>query len=274
MNIFLNFGSGKATFKGLRKKCVACLALGLAQSLGYEGQNRLGKGKSQMSDSDGFIEEVTEELRRDQMLAKLKRYGWIAVLAVLLIVGGAAFSEYSKSQVRAQAEALGDAMLGALESDEAAERVSALEAVETSEPQAAAVLAMLTASEQLAAEDLEGAVSNLEAVATNADIPQIYRQIAQFRALTLQAETLDANTRKQGFEALGAAGGSLRLMAQEQLALISIQEGDVEGAIATYQGILSDAQVTPDLQQRALQVIVALGGEPELNGAPIDENNG
>jgi hypothetical protein len=85
---------------------------------------------------------------------------------------------------------------------------------------------------------------------------------------------MDASERKQGFEALEAAGGSLRLMAQEQLALIAIQEGDTEGAIATYQGILSDAQVTPDLQQRSLQVIVALGGKPELNGTAIDDNNG
>ena len=46
-----------------------------------------------MSNSDGFIEEVTEELRRDQMLAKLKKYGWIAVLAVLLIVGGSFVAE-------------------------------------------------------------------------------------------------------------------------------------------------------------------------------------
>lgn len=227
-----------------------------------------------MSDSDGFIEEVTEELRRDQMLAKLKRYGWIAVLAVLLIVGGAAYSEYRKSQVRAQAQALGDAMMSALGLDQAAARASALEAVEASDPQAAAVLALLTASEQLAADNIDGAVSNLNAVATSGDIPLVYRQIAQFKALTLQADTMDASERKQGFEALEAAGGSLRLMAQEQLALIAIQEGDTEGAIATYQGILSDAQVTPDLQQRSLQVIVALGGKPELNGTAIDDNNG
>jgi len=227
-----------------------------------------------MSNSDGFIEEVTEELRRDQMMAKLKRYGWIGVLAVLLIVGGAAFSEYRAAQARAQAEGLGDAMLGALESDDAAQRVAALEQVETPGPKADAVLALLTASEQVAAGDTAGAVSSLETVSLNSEIPQIYRQIAQFKALTLQAETLDAATRKQGFEALGSAGGTLRLLAQEQLALIAIQEGDTATAITTYQGILSDAGVTPDLQQRALQVIVALGGEPDLSGAPTDDNNG
>jgi hypothetical protein len=227
-----------------------------------------------MSNSDGFIEEVTEELRRDQMMATLKRYGWIAVLVVLLIVGGAAFSEYRKAQTRAQAEGLGDAILTALNNDEAAARVSGLQAVEASDPQAAAVLALLTASEQLAAEDLGGAVANLEAVAANSEIPLIYRQIAQFKALTLQSESMSAAERKQGFEALGAAGDNLSLLAQEQLALIAVQEGDIETAIATYQAVLSDAGVTPDLQRRALQVIVALGGEPEFNGSPIDENNG
>lgn len=227
-----------------------------------------------MSNSDGFIEEVTEELRRDQMMATLKRYGWIAVLVVLLIVGGAAFSEYRKAQTRAQAEGLGDAILAALNNEEAAARVAGLQAVEASDPQASAVLALLTASEQLAADDLDGAVANLNTVAVNGEIPLIYRQIAQFKALTLQSETMPAAERKQGFEALGAAGGSLSLLAQEQLALIAVQEGDIDTAIATYQAVLSDAGVTPDLQQRALQVIVALGGEPEFNGTPIDENNG
>ncbi|WP_298861897.1 hypothetical protein [uncultured Sulfitobacter sp.] len=227
-----------------------------------------------MSNSDGFIEEVTEELRRDQMMATLKRYGWIAVLVVLLIVGGAAFSEYRKAQTRAQAEGLGDAILSALNNDDAAARVAGLQSVEAGSAQASAMLALLTASEQLAADDLEGAIANLNTVAINGEIPLIYRQIAQFKALTLQSDTMPAAERKQGFEALGAAGSNLSLLAQEQLALIAIQEGDVESAIATYQAVLSDAGVTPDLQQRALQVIVALGGEPELNGTPTDENNG
>jgi hypothetical protein len=34
-----------------------------------------------MSDTDSFIDEVTEEVRRDRMFFMLKRYGWIAVPA-------------------------------------------------------------------------------------------------------------------------------------------------------------------------------------------------
>ena len=227
-----------------------------------------------MSNSDGFIEEVTDELRRDQMLAKLKRYGWIAVLAVFVIVGAAAYTEYNKLQDRAQAETLGDDVLTALDGDDPAATVAALKAIEAPHPTVAAVLSMLTASEQLSADDRAGAVESLNAAATNSDVPDIYRRIASFKALTLQADTLDASERKQGFEALEAEGGTLRLLAQEQLALIAIQEDDAEGAIALYQAILDDAGVTPDLQQRALQVIVALGGEPDLTSARTDNSNG
>ncbi|MDG1069700.1 MAG: hypothetical protein P8P40_15205, partial [Sulfitobacter sp.] len=79
-----------------------------------------------MSNTDGFVQEVTDELRRDQMVAKLQRYGWIGVVAVLAIVGGAAFSEYRDAQQRAQAEGLGDAVLAALDATDATARAAAL----------------------------------------------------------------------------------------------------------------------------------------------------
>jgi hypothetical protein len=60
-------------------------------------------------------------------------------------------------------------------------------------------------------------------------------------------------------------GNPLRLLAGEQLALLDIAQDQPEAAIARYQAILQDAETTSDLQQRALQVIVALGGEPELD---------
>lgn len=221
-----------------------------------------------MSDTDGFIDEVNDELRRDQMLGTLKRYGWIAVLVVLLIVGGAAFREFRKAQTQAQAQAFGDSINTALENTDAQARVAALGTVEAAQPTGQAILDMLTASELIAAEDRAAAVEKLNAVALNAEAPQVYRQIAQFKALTLLTDTLSADERRQGFEALMAGGGTLRLLAQEQLALIAIEEGDTAGAIAQYQSLLTDAQVTPDLQQRALQVIVALGGEPDLGGSP------
>lgn len=225
-----------------------------------------------MSDTDSFIDEVTEEVRRDRLYGYLKRYGWIGVLLIVLIVGGAAWSEYRKAAARAEAEALGDGMLSALSADAPEDRAQALAGLSAPDPTAQALLAMLTASEAERAGDVGAAVADLNAVAVDPEVDPIYRQIAGFKALTLQAETLDVATRRQQFEALAAPGAPLRLLALEQLALIDVAEGDADAAITRYQSILEDAEVTSDLQQRALQVIVALGGSPEMGTLPVTGN--
>ncbi|MGC3936430.1 hypothetical protein ACOTTU_01345 [Roseobacter sp. EG26] len=225
-----------------------------------------------MSDTDSFIDEVNEEVRRDRLFVMLKRYGWIGILLVVLIVGGAAWNEYRKASIRAEAEALGDGMLAALAQGTSAERAQELEQLAPQNAAAKAIVAMLTASEAEQAEDAATAVAQLNAIAVDGEVPQIYRQIASFKALTLQAGTLDANTRRQQFEALSNAGSPLRLLATEQIALIDVSEGKTDAALERYQGILQDAGVTSDLQQRALQVIVALGGTPDLENLPTVEN--
>ncbi|TNB90449.1 hypothetical protein FHD68_16590, partial [Paracoccus marcusii] len=71
--------------------------------------------------SDTFIDEVTEELRRDRLYGAMRRYGWIVVLVIVAVVGFTAWREYSAAQDRAAAQAWGDAILAAeAENDPAA----------------------------------------------------------------------------------------------------------------------------------------------------------
>ncbi|WP_300031776.1 hypothetical protein [uncultured Roseobacter sp.] len=221
-----------------------------------------------MSDSDSFISEVNDEVRKDRFYAALRRYGWLGAIAVLVIVGGAALNEYNKAQERAKAEALGDGMLAALSLEAGEARARALADVPAETPAAEAVAAMMAAAEQHNTGQTGLAVEALNRVATNGDIAPIYQQIAAFKALTLQADRVSADTLRPQFEALAAPGQPLSLLAQEQLALLDIKEGDTASAITRYQAVLQDAGVTADLQQRALQVIVSLGGTPDLDNLP------
>ena len=82
-----------------------------------------------MSDTDSFIEEVSEEVRRDRLYGYLRKYGWIAALLVILIVGGAAYSEWRKAQAVAAAEEMGDRVLEALSSAQPETRALALEEI-------------------------------------------------------------------------------------------------------------------------------------------------
>ncbi|GHF51041.1 hypothetical protein [Seohaeicola zhoushanensis] len=217
-----------------------------------------------MSETDSFIEEVTEEVRRDRLFALFRRYGWIAVVLILAVVGGAAYNEYTKAQARAEAEALGDGLLAALQANDAQARVANLSGVTATTPGGNAVVEFLLAAAQAEAGEVSAAVASLEGIATNGELPEIYREIAAFKALTLQSATLPAADRRAGFEALARPGKPLRMLAEEQLAMIDMAEGQTEAAIERFQTILKDAEVTPDLQQRAAQAIVALGGKPEL----------
>ncbi|WP_295315502.1 hypothetical protein [Roseobacter sp.] len=221
-----------------------------------------------MSDTDGFISEVNEEVRRDRLFALLRRYGWIGGLIVVLIVGGAAFSEYRKAQARAEAEALGDAILAAVSQETGTARADALAAVPAGNAGARAVAGMLAAAEAQNAGNTEAAVDRLNAIAANGDVAPIYRDIAAFKALILQKQTMPAAELRGELEALAAPGQPLSLLAREQIALLEIARGNTDAAISTYQEIISDAGVTTDLQQRALQVIVSLGGTPDLENLP------
>jgi hypothetical protein len=217
-----------------------------------------------MSDTDSFIDEVNEEVRRDRMFVMLKRYGWIAVVAIFAIVGGAAWSEYQKAQTRAQSEELGDNIIAALGSNDTAERASALSDVSAQTPGGAAIVQLLASAALANSDQSEAAVTGLNEIAANGELDEIYRQIAAFKALTLQTDTLPPADLRIQFEALAKPGAPLRLLAMEQLALVDITEAKIEPAIAQLQDILQDADAGRDLQQRVSQLIVALGGTPEF----------
>ena len=70
-----------------------------------------------MSNPESFIDEVTEEVRRDKLFAAFRKYGWIGGLLVAVVVGGTAWTEWRKSTEAAAAQAFGDAILTATEAE-------------------------------------------------------------------------------------------------------------------------------------------------------------
>ena len=121
-----------------------------------------------MSNPESFVEEVTEEVRRDKLYRVFRKYGWIGLVAVILIVGGASWNEIRKSKARAMAENYGDALFDALSKDDMSARRAALSAVETpvgAEP----LTALLTAGTEF--ESPEAAVEALENLASAPETP-------------------------------------------------------------------------------------------------------
>lgn len=219
-----------------------------------------------MSETDSFIDEVTEEVRRDKLFALFRKYGWIGVALVLLIVGGAAWTEWQKVRSRNAARAFGDAVLAALDSDDPAARVAALDGVAAGGPGNAAIRAALTqllaADEALKAGDRAGALTRLEAISAEAGLPADYRQLAQLKAVILAGPSMDAAARDAALAELAQPGAPYRALAMEQQAVALMADGKTEAAIALARKVLQEPDATPGLQRRVTQLIVALGGDP------------
>ncbi|MCB1387811.1 MAG: hypothetical protein KDK12_01430 [Rhodobacteraceae bacterium] len=212
-----------------------------------------------MSNPDSFIDEVNEELKRDRLFAAMRKYGWIAVVLVLVLVGGAAFNEWRKAQAQAAARAFGDQVVAALDTEDPAARVAALRGV-TAQGDRQGILNLLIAASDLAADDRDGTLAALAAVENDATLPQSYRQIAALKRVMIGGADIPADQRQATLQGLAAPGGTFRPLALEQLALLTLEQGDRDGALQQAQALLQEPDLTDGLRNRVSQLIVLLGG--------------
>jgi hypothetical protein len=218
--------------------------------------------ETSVSNSESFIDEVTEEVRRDRLFAIFRRYGWIAILLVVLIVGGAAYTEWQKSSRAAAARDFGDVLLTALDNDTPDTRRAALVAAESATngvPAKLAIQKLMLASDPAA--DKAGTLAALDAVANDPDIAQTYRDLASLRRVIVAGADMDIAARRAALDPLAIPGRAFRTLALEQLAYLAVEAGDPGDAIAQLRSLSTDQEATAGLRQRAAQMITALGGD-------------
>ena len=216
-----------------------------------------------MSDTDSFLQEVSEELRRDRLYRNMRKYGWIAILVVIVIVGAATYREYLKSQAETKAELFGTSIIDALNEKNAADRISKLQKINAPGENAKAVVAMLLSAESIGNETESLEMSSLSDAIEGLSVDPHYRDLLNFKILLKSSEIMNLDERMKAFEALSKPGNPFRLLAEEQMALIELELGNTDSAIEKISQILLDAELTAGLRSRATQIMMALGKDPE-----------
>ena len=244
-------------------KCSICIGASPQEVEGVLGRNNIIK-RFFVSDTDSFIEEVSEEVRRDRLYGFFRKYAWVGILVVVTIVGGTAFLEFQKSKAKTKAEALGSAIIEALEISNEKERVELLGNIEVSNSEAKSIVALLLAAEEISLQNYDAASRNLNVISEDQSISQIYRDMAKFKFLLISHGRLEFELLLTGFEDLASPGNPFRLLAEEQIALLRLKNKENEAAINILKSILDDAELTDTIKQRVSQLLISLDVDPSV----------
>ena len=216
-----------------------------------------------MSNNESFIDEVTDEVRRDKLYAGFRKYGWIGVLLVLGIVGGTAWNEWQAAQKANTAQAFGNAVMDALDQGAPEDRMAALTDIPATGDQAALLRLMLSTDPVT---DKAGTLKALGEVVAMTGLPPKYHDLAVLRQVMVAGADMPLADRRTSLASIAIAGRPYRTLANEQLALLMIEDGKPADAIAAFLALRQDQEATQGLRARADQMIVALGGTVPVEG--------
>ena len=215
-----------------------------------------------MSETDSFIQEVTEEVRQDRMFRLWKKYGPYAVAGVVAVVAVSAGLNWMKHRQIQQARETGGAFLAAdIASVEDQEVL-----IGSVDGPAAMVARLRLAAATAEAGDAQAAAALYRAVADEPGIDAAYGDLARLQAVRVGAAAMDPAQAADELGPLIAEGAPYRILALELRAIIRLNAGDVEAAHADLEEIIGDPQATRESSERAVALLLSSGGELPSGG--------
>lgn len=216
--------------------------------------------------NDSFIDEVTEDLRRDRLFLAMRRYGWIAVLAIVVLVGAAAWREWSTARAARTAQAFGDALLAAEATQgDAAARAAAVAGVAAPQPSQAALRDLMAANLLAEAGQLAEATQRYDAAATAAGNAgdKVMADLAALRSVLAQGPAMEASARDTVLGKLSTPGAPFELIALELKALALVSAGRDQDAVTLVRQIQQRDGLGQGQRRRLAELLITLGVDPE-----------
>jgi hypothetical protein len=258
---------------GSRPAGRACHLIALIGSHRYGGgrfENRPGTAGrtgglefADLSQSDEFVREVEEDLRKDYYQRLWDQYGRYAValgVALVLAVAGFVYWRDWRERQREQtslafAEALANAQTNP---EQAANALGAL--ADSASPGMAALARLNEAALLVRKGDREAALKVYDALAAEARADPVLRDLGTLLGVTHRIDTDDPVGLSQRLAPLTAEGNPWRHAALELTAVLAVKMGDKAKAVELYRKIADDPGAPADIRGRAAEMLAALAG--------------
>lgn len=220
-------------------------------------------------DTETFVQEVEEGVRRERWNTFFQRYGWalggVFGAIVLGVAGWEAWRWFDGSQASSSADKYVAAQMQAAQGDDAGalKAFTELSSSGAGAYRAAAVVERAARLEQ--AGDLDGARKAFDEATKMADEPSMKAAIA-LRAAYLAAETDALPAMQARLKPLIEAGGPYSYLARELLAAEAIEAGENGIAAEHFSAIRGALDAPPALQRRAASFLLVV--QPTTGAAP------
>lgn len=213
--------------------------------------------------ADSFVREVDENLRRDQMAERAKRYGALIVGAVVLFLLAVAGFLYWQNRQQQQAEAGTEQLTVALQ-DIGANRMTTapatLDTLRQSDAEGVKAISGLTrAALALQQGNRKLAATIYTEIAADTSLASPYRDLALVRGTSLEFDTLKPDDVIARLQPLAVAGEPFFGSAGEMIGMALIAKGQRPAAGQLFAKIAADEGVPDSLRARAVQVAGTLG---------------
>lgn len=212
---------------------------------------------------DGFLREVDEALREEQIVNSFKRYGKPVGLAIgvgLLGLAGYLWwdnSTKAEGATRSERTILALDRLAAGELDAASKDFQALAKEPNDGTRAVALMQLAAIAVQQG--KLEDAAKQFAAIAADPKLPQTYRDLATVREVALRFDSMKPEEVIARLKPLAVPGNAFFGSAGELVGMAYLEQGKPELAGALFAQIGKDPKVPQSLRVRMRQMAGGLG---------------
>ena len=205
-----------------------------------------------MVESESFIKEVSEEVKRDRLFKALNKFKWPLFALIMVLVGAVGGYEYYKFDKKSRAQKNGEFLISAIESlKENGQTVT-----QKIDNKFTSVLIKLSEAKYFEEKgDMKKASAAYNHVISKYGENKFFNHYSKFQLYLMDpAKSLSDVKKIKILDELSAPDGPLKLLALEHKLYLYIKINDLENIKSQVDLILSDQGITPEQVTRIKDV--------------------
>lgn len=210
--------------------------------------------------TDSFIQEVSEEVKNDNLKALWDKYGLFIIIFVVVAVSAAVSFETIKNWRDQKYQAQTSSYLAALQpAADYDNTIKSLEKVAAADNGIYSDLARIQIVEILYEQNKKDeAVAMLQSMIKNEKVSERFQTLAALKLATYQIDTAPAAQLQELLQPIAEQNNAWSPLAKELLAMVAVQEGDLETARGIYVSLIENENISENFKSRVQDMLSAL----------------